>query len=265
MKVYDILVENQKTDEGPVRFLKRTLGKNTAMGKKAQVSAEIDGEVNKLYKSFMGDLSNFNDPNPTPKNLGQWMTGKGLIANPKEVIQLLRKNPTLMNKMGAAFKGGAAATKKVAGAVAKGTKAVGKGVGAVAGKIKKAVAPQKTGVGAGAQPNLPGIESTNYFEGLTEAQIIAEITQKGLGIKLSKGEVQNIIRGAIKRNRQTMVGKGQFGGKSAYALDKDGGQKATQGDKVKGVGVNPELANALDVVKNAGYKISGKPALIKQK
>ena len=62
-----------------------------------------------------------------------------------------------------------------------------------------------------------------------------------------------------------MVGKGQFGGKSAYALDKDGGQKATQGDKVKGVGVNPELANALDVVKNAGYKISGKPALIKQK
>ena len=87
MKVYDILVENQKTDEGPVRFLKRTLGKNTAMGKKAQVSAEIDGEVNKLYKSFMGDLSNFNDPNPTPKNLGQWMSGKGLIANPKEVIK----------------------------------------------------------------------------------------------------------------------------------------------------------------------------------
>ena len=210
----------------------------------------------------MGDLSNFNDPNPTPKNLGQWMSGKGLIANPKEVINLLRKNPTFMNKMGAAGKAVAGAGKKVAGALKKGGKAVAGAAGKAADKAKKAFTPDKTGVGAGAQPNLPGIESTNYFEGLTEAQIIAEIKQKGLGIQLSKGEVQNIIRGAVKRNRQTMVGKGQVGDKSAYALDQD---KPTQGDKVKGVGVNPDLANALDVVKSAGYKITGKPALMTQK
>jgi len=45
MKVYDILVESKKTnkvDEGPLRFLKRTLGKNTGMGKAAQLDVEID-------------------------------------------------------------------------------------------------------------------------------------------------------------------------------------------------------------------------------
>ena len=96
MKVYDILVENQKTDEGPVRFLKRTLGKNTAMGKKAQVSAEIDGEVNKLYKSFMGDLSNFNDPNPTPKNLGQWIDKELYSGQVNDLKDKLSKKPYII-------------------------------------------------------------------------------------------------------------------------------------------------------------------------
>ena len=55
MKVYDILVESKKTnkvDEGPIRFLKRTLGKNTGMGKAAQLDVEIDKEVKNVFKDY---------------------------------------------------------------------------------------------------------------------------------------------------------------------------------------------------------------------
>ena len=49
MKVYDVLTESKQVDEGPIRFLKRTLGKNTAMGKAAQLDVELDKEVSDIY------------------------------------------------------------------------------------------------------------------------------------------------------------------------------------------------------------------------
>ena len=55
MKVYDILVESKKADqvdEGPVRFLKRTLGKNTGMGKAAQLDVELDKEVKSVFQDY---------------------------------------------------------------------------------------------------------------------------------------------------------------------------------------------------------------------
>ena len=52
MKVYDVLTESKQVDEGPIRFLKRTLGKNTAMGKAAQLDVELDKEVSSIYKDL---------------------------------------------------------------------------------------------------------------------------------------------------------------------------------------------------------------------
>ena len=53
MKVLDVLTESKKVNEGPLRFLKRTLGKNTAMGKSAQLDVEIDKEVKNIYKDYV--------------------------------------------------------------------------------------------------------------------------------------------------------------------------------------------------------------------
>ena len=54
MQVIDILTETKKNkvDEGPIRLLKRTLGKNTAMGKAAQLDVELDKEVKNIYKDY---------------------------------------------------------------------------------------------------------------------------------------------------------------------------------------------------------------------
>ena len=63
MKVIDVLTESKKTNEGPIRFLKRTLGKDSAMGKDAQLDVELDKEVDNLYKDFYACLL-YTSPSP---------------------------------------------------------------------------------------------------------------------------------------------------------------------------------------------------------
>ena len=51
MKVYDVLTESKQVDEGPLGS-KRTIRKNTAMGKVPQLDVEIDKEVKDIYKDY---------------------------------------------------------------------------------------------------------------------------------------------------------------------------------------------------------------------
>mgnify|MGYP001177437668 CR=1 FL=1 len=82
MKVYDVLTESKQVDEGPVRFLKRTLGKNTAMGKAAQLDVELDKEVSSIYKDFVAVSKQ--DPKMggmTAKGLANFLKAKGFHDN----------------------------------------------------------------------------------------------------------------------------------------------------------------------------------------
>ena len=99
MKVYDILVESNKTnkvDEGPVRFLKRTLGKNTGMGKAAQLDVEIDKEVKNVFTDYYAVSKQ--DPKQagmTAQGLAKFIAAKGFVSSPKAVMQYINQDPSL--------------------------------------------------------------------------------------------------------------------------------------------------------------------------
>ena len=96
MKVIDVLTESKKTNEGPIRFLKRTLGKDSAMGKDAQLDVELDREVNNLYKDFYAVSKQ--DPKlkgMTAKGLGQFMVSKGFANKPSEVMRFINQDPSM--------------------------------------------------------------------------------------------------------------------------------------------------------------------------
>ena len=97
MKVYDVLTESKQVDEGPIRFLKRTLGKNTAMGKAAQLDVEIDKEVKDIYKDYYAVTKS--DPNMkgmTAKSLAQFLVAKGFASKPSAVMAYINQEPGMM-------------------------------------------------------------------------------------------------------------------------------------------------------------------------
>ena len=102
MKVYDVLTESKQVDEGPIRFLKRTLGKNTAMGKAAQLDVELDKEVSDIYKDFVAVSKQ--DPKMggmTAKGLANFLKAKGFLhirsqkykKIPIKYVRLICKKP----------------------------------------------------------------------------------------------------------------------------------------------------------------------------
>lgn len=261
MKVFDILTESQDTSvqEGPLRYAKRTLFKNTQMGKTAQVSAEIDSEAKKFYKEFMSDVRNFNDPRPTAQNLGKWMTGKKFISSPSQVIKLLRKNPTFMNKVDAVGKGiskGAKAGAKAVSGAAK--KSADLAVGA-AKKVKAKLSPEPSKI----DPRQGELDLQSMYN---ESVLIRELETKGMSIELSKDEVMNVMRGFMKQGREKMVSKGAGGVQSAYAdadddnnsSSKDDSKSSSKSDDNTSKSDNKQIASAISLLKNAGYTVSKK-------
>ena len=103
MKVYDILVESKKTDqvdEGPVRFLKRTLGKNTGMGKAAQLDVELDKEVKSVFQDYFAVSKQ--DPKQkglTAKGLANFLVAKGFISKPSAVMAYINQDPGMMRSL----------------------------------------------------------------------------------------------------------------------------------------------------------------------
>ena len=253
MKVYDVLTESKKkeqVDEGPVRFLKRTLFKNTAMGKKAQVSAEIDAEAKKMYKQLIGDIENYNDPRLTVNNVADWAKGAGFVSDKSQVIKMLRANPTFANKLDAVAGKAKAGAKAVGGAVKK----AGQKVKATAGKVKDRLTPEPSTFQKGQQGELDLQSMYN------ESKFIAEVEQSGMNIVLDRSEVMNVLRGFVKKGRQAGIATGKYTPKSSYA---DQGSDAKPATKQKSAGksdplVNPEFASAVSLIKKAGFRVVDK-------
>lgn len=255
MKVFDVLTESKKTqvDEGPLRFAKRTLFKNTAMGKKAQVSAEIDAEAKRMYKQLIADIENYNDPRLTVNNVAQWAQGAGFISDRSQVIKMLRANPTFANKLDAV----AGTVKKGAKAAGKAAKVAGQKVKATAGAIKKKLTPEPSEFEKGKQGELDLQSMYN------ESRFITEVEQSGLNIELSRAEVMNVLRGFVKKGRQAGMAGGKYTQRSSYA-DSDGKATAkkakadTSGDtgsQKQEPMISPEFASAVSVIKKAGFKV----------
>ena len=122
MKVYDILTESKQVDEGPLRFLKRTLGKNTAAGKAAQLDVELDKEVSNIYKDFYAISKQ--DPNMkgmTAKGLVKFLAAKGFVSKPSAVMSYINAEPGMMRTMKKNYKAGKDAAKSA------GAKVTGRG------------------------------------------------------------------------------------------------------------------------------------------
>ena len=236
MQVIDILTENKKVDEGPVRFLKRTLGKNTATGKAAQLDVELDKEVNKLYKEFFAVSKQ--DPQlkgMTAKGLANYIAGKGFAGSPSEVMKFINQQPDVMRTAKKGAKSVAKTAGKAATGVAKGANLVGKGVGAVAGKIKKAVAPKDTGL-------TPPLAQSMY----------GESTVLEVDAQLSKAQVKKVLKGFVRKGFQAQLGKRMA--KSDYGDADSVAQKGAE-KKLAKVGVDTKLAKTITSLQKQGYKV----------
>ena len=245
MKVIDVLTESKKTNEGPIRFLKRTLGKNTAMGKAAQVDVELDKEVNNLYKDFYAVAKQRPDlGGMTAKGLGQFMVAKGFANKPSEVMRFINQDPSMSRILAKGAKKVAKGAKTAAGAGVKAAKAVTKGVGKVAGAAKKALTPKKSDLTPDGQMELP-LSNSIYSEAILES-ILNEVD-----IPLTKAQVKQVMKGFVRKGFQSQLGSRTQ--KSAYATDAGDTNMMPDND----------VQSALATLQDAGFKIDTKKKTIK--
>ena len=255
MKVYDVLAENKQVDEGPIRFLKRTLGKNTAMGKSAQLDVELDKEVNNIYKDFKAVSDQRPDQGGmTAKGLANFLVAKGFASKPSEVMRFINQDPGLKRKI-------AKGAKKIAKAAGTAAGAVGGALSKAGGAVKKAFSPKKSDLTPGGddrQLELP-LANGMYSEAMLEA-ILNEVD-----IELDKGQIKKVIKGFVRKGFQSQLGSRLS--KSSYGDNLDGskgvvGSKAKAGGagKKAGSGMMPsmDVQQAIKVLKDAGYKIDTK-------
>jgi hypothetical protein len=191
MKVYDILTESKQVDEGPLRFLKRTLGKNTAGGKAAQLDVELDKEVSNIYKDFYAISKQ--DPNMkgmTAKGLAKFLAAKGFVSKPSAVMSYINAEPGMMRTLSKNYKAGKDAAKSA------GAKVTG-----AASKLKAKLSPQASGLtGADAQGNLDLTGGKMNSSMYSEAQIMEA------DVELSKGQVQKVIKRFVQQGFQKQMG-----------------------------------------------------------
>ena len=259
MKVYDVLAENKQVDEGPIRFLKRTLGKNTAMGKSAQLDVELDKEVNNIYKDFKA----VSDQRPdlggmTAKGLANFLVAKGFASKPSEVMRFINQDPGLKRKI-------AKGAKKVAKAAGTAAGAVGGALSKAGGAVKKAFSPKKSDLTPGGddrQLELP-LANGMYSEAMLEA-ILNEVD-----IELDKSQIKQVIKGFVRKGFQSQLGsrlkKSSYGDATAGSSGVKGSMPKANvnlggGKKKSGSGMMPpmDVQQAINVLKDAGYKIDTK-------
>jgi len=195
MKVYDILTESKQVDEGPLRFLKRTLGKNTAGGKAAQLDVELDKEVSNIYKDFYAVSKQ--DPNMkgmTAKGLAKFLAAKGFVSKPSAVMSYINAEPGMMRTLKKSASKNYKAGKDAA-------KSAGAKVTGAASKLKAKLSPQASGLtGADAQGNLDLSGGKMNSSMYSEAQIMEA------DVELSKGQVQKVIKRFVQQGFQKQMG-----------------------------------------------------------
>ena len=262
MRVFDVLTESKKidskVDEGPLRYLKRSLGKNTASGKSAQLDVEIEQEAKNIFKDFYAISKNSPNGEMTAQALSKFLVNKGFVSSPKAVMAYINADPGFSRTAAKAGKKiakvGAVATGAVTGTVKSGASKV---VGA-AKALKKRVTPQDTGIGKTGNTKLA---ASMYSEAsIMEADAV-----------LSKGLAMKAIKKFVQQGMAANAGKGST--KSAYAdnssnTDNDKPTKSTDNSKstksggkapAKAAGndfkvtkVSPEL---IATIKKAGYSV----------
>ena len=253
-------------DEGPIRFLKRTLGKNTAGGKAAQLDVELDKEVDNIYKDYFA--ASKQDPKMggmTAKGLANFLVAKGFISKPSAVMQYINQEPGMMR------------TAKKAGKSLK--KSYNKGAAAVTGaasNLKKKLSPQPSGLtGADAQGNfdLQGgkMNSSMY----SEAQIME------VDVELSKGQVKKVIKRFVQQGFQKQMGsrvsKSSYGDAPADAdttvdTKNTGNQQAdapkdtskADAKKMATPTMDKQISSAVKFLRSQGYTVT-EPKKQKQK
>ena len=239
MQVLDILTETKKkTNEGPLRYAKRTLGKNTAMGKAAQLDVEIDQEVNDLYKEFYAVTKQYTkNQGMTAKGLANYIAAKGFAGSPSEVMRFINQEQGMTRGMKKGYKSAKKGVKAAAGAAKSGASAV---VGA-AKKVKDKLAPKKSDLTPDKQMELPLANSMYGESRINEADA-----------NLSKSQVKQVLKGFVRKGFQSQLGgklqKSQYGDADAVA-------NTQSSAKLNKVGVNPEIANAVTLLQKQGYKV----------
>tara|TARA_B100000035_G_C21012268_1_gene560193 strand:- start:784 stop:1521 length:738 start_codon:yes stop_codon:yes gene_type:complete len=236
MKVYDVLTESKQVDEGPIRFLKRTLGKNTAMGKAAQLDVELDKEVSNIYKDFVAVSKQ--DPKMggmTAKGLANFLKAKGFVSKPSAVMAYINQEPSIGRKAAKAGKAVSKAAKKGAAAVT-----------GAASKLKKSLEPKASGLTPD-QPNLPGIESM-----YNEAMLME------VDIKLSGSQAKKIIKRFVQQGFQKQMGSRLS--KSSYGdAPKDGAPAKASSAKADAKAMatpTMDVDSAVKFLKSQGYKVT---------
>ena len=267
MKVYDILTESKQVDEGPLRFLKRTLGKNTAAGKAAQLDVELDKEVSNIYKDFYAVSKQ--DPNMkgmTAKGLAKFLAAKGFVSKPSAVMSYINAEPGMMRTLKKSASKNYKAGKDAA-------KSAGAKVTGAASKLKAKLSPQASGLtGADAQGNLDLSGGKMNSSMYSEAQIMEA------DVELSKGQVQKVIKRFVQQGFQKQMGsrvsKSSYG--DAPADTKDATKKTSTAKKTTKAkdtdkqdadlmpDMDKQIATAVEFLKSKGYKVTA-PAKQKQK
>lgn len=269
MKVYDILTESKQVDEGPLRFLKRTLGKNTAAGKAAQLDVELDKEVSNIYKDFYAVSKQ--DPNMkgmTAKGLAKFLAAKGFVSKPSAVMSYINAEPGMMRTLKKSASKNYKAGKDAA-------KSAGAKVTGAASKLKAKLSPQASGLtGADAQGNLDLSGGKMNSSMYSEAQIMEA------DVELSKGQVQKVIKRFVQQGFQKQMGsrvsKSSYGDAPADADTTVATKKTSTAKKTTKAkdtdkqdadlmpDMDKQIATAVEFLKSKGYKVTA-PAKQKQK
>ena len=274
MKVFDILTESKKidtsVDEGPLRFAKRTLGKNTASGKAAQLDVEVEREAKNIFKDFYAISKNSPTGKMTAQALGKFLVNKGFVSSPKAVMAYINSDPSFSRKAAKAGKKVAKGAAVAGGAVASGSKAVAgvaksgaSKVASAAKALKQRVTPQDTGIGkTGA--GEPIVDPSKVTVGRSKAgkftklgaSMYSEASIMEADAVLDKTMVMKAIKKFVQQGMAANAGKGAE--KSAYAdaPDSSSADNATQAKAKapkgkKAPNVNKEIA----AVKKAGYTV----------
>lgn len=250
MKVFDILTESKQVDEGPIRFLKRTLGKNTAMGKAAQLDVEIEQEAKNIFKDFYAVAKNSPNGTMTAKGLADYLVAKGFVSKPSAVMSYINADPSMGRKVA-----------KGAKVVGKGAKKVGTAVGGAVSKagakVKQAMTPKSSGLTPDARQGELDLQS--MYNKMSESQLMEVDAQidKATAMKAIKKFVQQGMSAGIKSGR-TPTQKSRFGDApddAPKAKATANAPKSKGSEKLAGMGVTVEIQQAVDVLRKAGYKV----------
>jgi len=271
MRVFDVLTESKKidskVDEGPLRFAKRTLGKNTASGKSAQLDVEIEQEAKNIFKDFYAISKNSPNGEMTAQALSKFLVNKGFVSSPKAVMAYINADPGFSRTAAKAGKKiakvGAVATGAVTGTVKSGASKV---VGA-AKALKKRVTPQDTGIGKTGNTKLAAsmyseasiMEADAVLSKGLAMKAIKKFVQQGMAANAGKGSTKSAYADNSSSTDNDKPTKSTDNSKSTKSTDnskstKSGGKAPAKaaGNDFKVTKVSPEL---IATIKKAGYSV----------